>query len=261
VKKINFIYQILFYCCLYGSCTEDPSISPLPKISNLKAEFETLEQVEDSLYASDTFLIPNKGAKDIFFQVSNKYDSVVWEIGDDNRYFHEDKFYLRFSQLSKEIIDIKLKVYDLDQRTNMITDSVSSSKSIYLISEDDNDYLFEGTFLGHVESSPSSQFKVTIVDFGPFQLDSKQFWLHVHNLPKGCGANKEISEENLLPTIKDASYRHFYVQDIGNTITNCKEIFGYGKMVSQDTIKIYYQYRDFDSFDYNKDIFIGIRTD
>jgi len=260
IKRILFplILMLISLVALVG-CDDDSTLTPQPL--PLTAEFETLVRVQDSLFAGDTVLLNYAGQKDIIFKAKQNYDSVSWKIGNDDRAFTEKSFSLRFDKADRGKLDIIFTSYDLDRRTNEVIDTESSSKTIHILEEKDIGYAFEGTFLGHSVLNPSNLFEVTIVDFGPFKNDFEPFWLHIHNLPEGCGRNEGISAEYRLPSIREASYRGFFVYEIANSVSNCKEIVGYGKLIGQDTLEISYLFRDIGSTDRIRDKFIGVRVD
>lgn len=239
---------------------EDCVATTLPEFN-----INTMSVVEDSLFAEDTFLMPEYGVTSVIFKVSGDnrdYDSLNWSIGSDPRIFRESEFKLTFDEFDIGEVIVSLKIWRSYNECHPYDTIVGVRKSINLISRRDIGYAFEGTFEGYSENEPTNIFDVTVVNFGsyPPPTDDSQYWLHVHNLPKGCGGDGEISADNRIPSIEMASYRHFYIKSDAITTNSCNEIEGYGFVDSLGSnLIIDYRYRVEGTNDWEEDRFVGVR--
>ncbi|MFY7787231.1 MAG: hypothetical protein ACOVQA_05095, partial [Thermoflexibacteraceae bacterium] len=92
------------FACLFSCSKDEPQPNPCTGASPFKATFDILEEVGDTLIATDTAVTNNR----VFFKAPKDYDSYTWYVDNekiDNFYTQKDptQFFLGFMYPAKDV--------------------------------------------------------------------------------------------------------------------------------------------------------------
>ena len=186
------VFTLLVGSCLAVSCNKDnPQPNPCTGASPFKATFDILEEVGDTLIATDTAVTNNR----VFFKAPKGYDSYTWYVDNekvDNFYTQKDptQFFLGFMYPAKDV-KITLVAKKKPNLTCFPKDDGVDTVTKYLQVREVWDTPIRGRYFGYYKSNPKDtatvEIKVAIENF-------KEFFA-ISNINKGC--NKQL--KNNLP--------------------------------------------------------------
>ncbi|MBS1553793.1 MAG: hypothetical protein JSU09_02605 [Bacteroidetes bacterium] len=257
-------------------CGDEPD--PCKGLKPVYADFKFQDKFSgiDSLFTIDTVLMEAfQGAyyKRLIFTASESDAKYNWLVGENIKTFTEQTFFLDFTQPYGSI-ETKLTVNKAPNKSCFPSDDGidSVTKRLYLLEKSNFKYAFEGTFTGHLTTSPKDQFDIIITNFGqspsPDPLDPPgNYGLRVFNLPKGCGRNK-VSPSEYSPEITQTTFRNFliehkYTSSPNGEVFPCGEVFTALGRVYSGNNKIEITFLEYDiskkKFFPTRKQFLGIR--
>jgi hypothetical protein len=212
---LKIVTSMLFLGSIAASCNKDKEPDPCASATPFKATFDILEEVGDTLIATDTAVANNR----VFFKAPKGYDSYAWYVDDlkmDNFYIQKDptQFFLGFMYPAKDV-KITLVAKKKPLTTCFPTDDGIDSITKYLQVRDILETPIKGKYFGYYKSNPKDTATVEIkVDFV-----ISDYYIAISNINKGC--NTEL--RRYVFSYPNVTWKGFYVngQDIYSNRLQC----------------------------------------
>jgi hypothetical protein len=200
----NKLFSLLIIGIFGGlvACSEkDPN--PCAGAAPFKATFDILEEVGDTLIATDTAVANNR----VFFKAPKGYDSYAWYVDDlkmDNFYIQKDptQFFLGFMDPAKDV-KITLVAKKKPLTACFPDDDGIDSITKYLQVRHHSESPIRGRYFGYYKSNPKDTATVEVrVDFV-----TSIYLSAISNINKGC--NTEL-KYNVF-SYPNVTWKGFYV--------------------------------------------------
>ncbi len=199
---LKIIPFILILGSIAASCEKNEEPNPCIGATPFKATFDILEEVGDTLIATDTAVANNR----VFFKAPKGYDSYAWYVDDlkmDNFYIQKDptQFFLGFMYPAKDV-KITLVAKKKPQIACFSTDDGIDSITKYLQVRDILESPVKGRYFGYYKSNPKDTATVEI----KVAFVRSDYFIAISNINKGC--NTEL--KNYVFNYPNVTWRGFY---------------------------------------------------
>jgi hypothetical protein len=186
-----------------ASCEKDKEPNPCVGAIPFKASFDILEEIGDTLIATDTAVISNR----VFFKAPKGYDSYTWYVDDlkmDNAYLQRDptQFFLGFMYPADNV-----KITLVAKKKPLIAcfpdDDGIDSITKYLQVRHFLDAPIKGKYFGYYKSNPKDTATVQI----KIAFENFDYFIAISNINKGC--NKKLIRR--LFSYPNIAWKGYYV--------------------------------------------------
>lgn len=196
-------------------------------------DFEIFESIADTLLVSNVALTSSS----VTFKASEKYDSVNWTIGNDERVFKEKQVSLIFE--NPELIKITLigfinSAYHFSGRkidTVVKQVEIRNARNSFIV----------GRYKGIRTSNPSDTFTIEIKQVNDLTWYNEYF---IYNFPNGCTVWSPPYPMNTGYLIS-AGAKHFRIRNDLPAIRECLfEVSGVGSLKNNDSLILDFKFRE-----------------
>lgn len=246
---------ILFCILCLLACTEKPVVAPCDK--EFTPEFLIGEELPGYGFTpTDTiirFAFTARAAK--------TYSSYSWQVGEDNRIFHDTAISLKFSAVNAgQHIPVTFTASgnpDGCAASTELTSKLIKWVTVLYPKGFGRDTLFNaaqlvelpyaGIWQGAFTDTPADTFSVYIVNNGPIPdgpFTTRSYGMRIYNLPRGCAGNSvtglcgfTIPDKDYFGYPMEAGYKAFYCDSDG-FLPCCPKAKLYGRVDDNNRNKI-----------------------